>query len=322
MSRTYQVSKQSGKEGTKSMRLLRELRSFGNLWVKTAQRKGRNVPDHGYGYLLRRSRAGATQTTACLSWRTRRHRISTVDAKHDMQNAFASVRHPQLDGAVRRLYRASEAKILVQRHQRHRRACFKSGAEGEVITMKNEGGNYMGDSNAATLFQEAFAVPAGHWQQLHHEKYPNELVACYALSDELVDLSLRAFADNVNKTHRAVDPAHTRQTIMYSDKQLDTALRGIGVVQSQGKKAAAPHYVGPGSHAYNRRVSYGLMNGDIPGTILEEATFLGATFTSSGIFGPNFAARCAAARRGWYFMEKFWATSSSGRSRRLRFGAW
>ena len=109
----------------------------------------------------------------------KKHGISTVDTTHDMQNAFASVRHPQLDGAVRRLYHECDAELLLQRH---RRARFKIEAEGETIVMKNGEGNYMGDANAAVVFQEAFTVPVRYWQQLHREKYTNELMACDPLS--------------------------------------------------------------------------------------------------------------------------------------------
>ena len=137
---------------------------------------------------------------------------------------------------------------------------------------------------------------------------PNELLACDPLSDEMVDLSLRVYADDVNKTHCTVDPKHTSEVIQHSDKQLDTALRGIGVVQSQGKKAVLPHYVGPGANAYNKHVFYGstVMTYHIPGTILKEATFLGTIFNCSGTLLPEVEARCAAARRGWYHMNKFW----------------
>ena len=314
MSQTYQVPKNNGKKSTMGTRLLHSLCSFSKLWIRAAPTKVKKYPSDEYGYIPARSRVEALMVGNCVSWRLSRAGRSHTDTKHDLTNAFASVNHSILDKAVTDNYNENDADILKQRHSN---AIFKIDAHDEHKYFKNGTGMYMGDANAASQFREAFALPTKAWQQVLAHEGRQEVAGVCPHCAELKDLSLKKYADDINKTHLVTDAKDTVAKVSRSDQILNATLANAGLEQSPEKKMVLPRFVGRGAAKNTKAMYYGTVK--TPGQVVYAATFLGAITQANGADNLEIQARCAATTTGWLAMGRFWSTCKNWRHLKMIF---
>ena len=94
------------------------------------------------------------------------------------------------------------------------------------------------------------------------------------MNDKVCDLSLRKYADDVNKSHVVSNALDAARKVDASDSPLDAQLGGAGMSQSSMKNQVVPHFVGRGGHRHTRALFYGKV--PIAGQVKFVSPFLGS----------------------------------------------
>ena len=119
-SQGIEPDKNNGKESCQSVRLVNVLDPLGQSFYKNLWRQGAPRAARGYasGYAAHRSREEAILYQACLAHRLRAAKKGHCIFFKDVANAFYSPAHSDLDQAVDRAARVSDAALLKQRHRK------------------------------------------------------------------------------------------------------------------------------------------------------------------------------------------------------------
>ena len=81
----------------------------------------------------------------------------------------------------------------------------------------------------------AFEAPISAWHIQATTQRQNILQACDPVTHTMTDLSLRRYADDLNRSHTVTTLSDTKEAITISDTALDSQLSTVGFSQSADK---------------------------------------------------------------------------------------
>eukprot|EP00959_Pyramimonas_sp_CCMP1952_P203038 4246054-Pyramimonas_sp.AAC.1 len=145
------------------------------------------------------------------------------------------------------------------------------------------------------------------------------LISC-PCSGQLVDLSLRDYADDVSQTLPVPDnnPFRAAEVAKQSSDLLAAKLRAQGgSTQNASKELILPVFVGPGGYTVTRAVLSGLVS--FPGQPKAQAAYLGGLEQLTGGAGAEVRVRIDATRSARCKLGRFWKQHVSLRLTRMAF---
>ncbi|CAK0820287.1 unnamed protein product, partial [Prorocentrum cordatum] len=334
-SRTFQLPKGIDKVGTRAMRLIHCYCPFGRAWYRGIFTRHRRplLPHHSHGHARHRSRQGAQLVSKLHTWRLRRLRVNHLQLKKNMTNAFPSTSHDVLEEVVGHIIPDMQDQLFLK--QRHAEAVMEvraGDARGFYVPRHGAG---MGDGNAGELFARSFVRPLEDWNRelllnstdsFHLEDGSTvplmeaaTLISC-PCSGQLVDLSLRDYADDVSQTLPVPEnsPFRAAEVAKQSSDLLAAKLRAQGgFTQNASKERVLPVFVGPGGYTATRAVLSGLAS--FPGQPKAQAAYLGGLEQLTGGAGAEVRVRIDATRSAWCKLGRFWKQHVSLRLKRMAF---
>ena len=302
LSQTFQLNKNNGKQACEALRIINTFEPLGKAFVKTLWDRGQRQSGREWaaGYIAHKSRI-----TPIMQRRIVKHRLcqagqSHCDSFYDAKNAFPSVDRAVCDEVIDNTCRLQDRRLLKQRNNQ---AVLCIQAADREVYICSGSGSLQGDAHAGSQFLEQYHPALDLWLEKLADFEGYHFFAIDPISQQFVDTSVSAYADDVARTSLCSSPGELAQKLHHANSLFSQALQPLGVAQNVEKQVHVPCFLRRGADQHTRAVFHQRL---LPGNTCRSAKYLGLLHHALGNESPEIEQRIHKADVAWFSMGRLW----------------